>query len=250
MTAGNDRAWAWRALSSLACLCLATFATPAFACGVSGPDGVWSCSLEEHDEELRPRWHVGAAYVYTSTALRFSHDVRAEQTRNAVVATAAYAPSPRLTWTFSAGAAFAGELRLPDGNYALSVGPSGAAGVAYRILEGQPFVVLTGLLSASTASSQRQGQPADTARYSAFDLRLGAVVGATLWDQLSPYALARVFGGPVFWHYHGEAVTGTDVYHYQLGAGVSWLIANRCDLFFEGVPLGERALSGGASVSF
>jgi hypothetical protein len=239
-----------RVLSSLACLCMVMPASRALACGVSGPDGVWSCSLEEHDEALRPRWHVGAAYVFTSTALRFSHDVRAEQTRNAIVATAAYAPSPRLTWQFSAGAAFAGELRLPDGSYALSVGPTGAAGVAYRVLEGQPFVVLTGLLSASTAISERREQPAAEAAYTAFDLRLGVLVGATLFDQLSPYAVARVFGGPIFWHYQGEAVTGTDVSHYQLGAGVSWLIARRCDLYFEGVPLGERALSGGASVSF
>jgi hypothetical protein len=87
-------------------------------------------------------------------------------------------------------------------------------------------------------------------RYSAFDLRLGAVVGTTFFDRLSPYALGRVFGGPVYWRYQGAAVTGTDTHHYQLGAGLALMLARRLDIFAEAVPLGERSLSAGASVSF
>ena len=38
------------------------------ACGVSTADGVYACSLQEHEEETRPRWLAGASAIYTSTA--------------------------------------------------------------------------------------------------------------------------------------------------------------------------------------
>jgi hypothetical protein len=79
---------------------------------------------------------------------------------------------------------------------------------------------------------------------------VGAAVGATFFDALTPYAVVRAFGGPIFWHYQGSAHIGTDAYHVQLGAGLFWRIARKVDVFVEGVPLGERALLGGASVPF
>jgi hypothetical protein len=227
---------------------LAMVPLPAFACGVSGPDNVWSCSLEEHDEALRPRWHVGLAGVYSSTALHFGHDLRFSQSRDALLASAGYAPTPRLLLQASAGAAFDGQLRTPDGRYDLSAGPTGAIGAAYRIVDGQPFVTLSLQLSAATADTRRE-DGASPSRYTAFDLRLGVIAGLTLFERLSPYVLARGFGGPVFWHYLGRARTGTDVSHYQIGAGASFVIAERLDLFVEGVPLGERALAGGATIA-
>ena len=223
--------------------------TRVWACGVSGPDGVWSCSLAEHEEETRPRWNVGVAGAYTATALRFTGAVRGDQRRAAVVVTAAYAPTPRLRLQASAGVGLAGELRMPNGVHQFSAGPTASVGVGYRLFGDKPFLALTGVLSASTARTRRENSD-DAARYSAFDLRLGAALGATFFDSLSPYALVRVFGGPVFWRYAGEAVTGTDVRHFQLGAGVAWLIVERVNVFVEGVPLGERALSAGASAVF
>jgi hypothetical protein len=152
-----------------------------------------------------------------------------------------------LRWQASAGAGFSGELRMPNGTHRFSAGPTAAVGVGYRLLSGMPFLALTAVLSASTSRTQHELQ---AARYTAFDLRLGAAFGATFFDALSPYALARVFGGPVFWRYEDKPVTGTDVYHFQLGAGLAWRIAERVDAFIEGVPLGERALVGGVSASF
>jgi hypothetical protein len=149
----------------------------------------------------------------------------------------------------SAGAGLAGELHMPNGVHDFSPGPTAAVGVGYRLLSGQPFLAFTGVLSASSARTRR-ATGEDSVQYTALDLRLGAAFGATFFDTLSPYALARVFGGPVFWRYAGEAVTGTDVRHFQLGAGVAWLIAARVQVFVEGVPLGERALTGGASAVF
>ncbi|MFI5309127.1 MAG: hypothetical protein ACHQ53_17355, partial [Polyangiales bacterium] len=94
------------ALEAMAC------PTEAFACGVSGPDGVWSCSLEEHDEELRPRWHVGASGLYTVTTLNFGHGLRGDQQRSAALASLTYAPTRRFTLQASAGAAFGGALTV------------------------------------------------------------------------------------------------------------------------------------------
>jgi hypothetical protein len=67
---------------------------------------------------------------------------------------------------------------------------------------------------------------------------------------LTPYALARVFGGPVFWHDGLAGQTGTDVHHFQLGAGLLVRLGRRLDIFAEGVPLGEQGISGGAGFAF
>jgi hypothetical protein len=235
--------------------CIATLvsllaSTPALACGVSGPDGAVGCSVEEHDEEVRPRWTVGAAGGYTWTKLVFGGSKpRAKASRSAALATLSYAPTPRLRFTASAGVAISGQLRMPDGDHEFSPGPLGSLGFSYRFLTGRPFLLLSGLLSGTTAQTRLEGR-GDSTRYTAFDLRAGLAAGYTFLDALSPYAVVRLFGGPVFWHYQGDSVIGTDLYHVQLGAGLAWRIAGKVDLFVEGVPLGERAVSGGIAAVF
>jgi hypothetical protein len=139
---------------------------------------------------------------------------------------------------------------MPAGNYDFGPGPIVAAGVAYRIVDGRPFVVLSSVLSGSVTTTHVSGETEGGAQYEAFDLRLGVIAGTTLFDVFSPYAVARVFGGPVFWHYQSHALTGTDVSHVQLGAGGALLIAQRLHLFVEGIPLGEQALSAGLTLAF
>jgi hypothetical protein len=139
---------------------------------------------------------------------------------------------------------------MPDGTYDFSPGPAAVVGATWRVLEAHPFLVLTSQLSFSAARTRRSGTEESTVGYEAFDLRLGGLFGTTLFDIVSPYAAARIFGGPVFWHYQGASVTGTDLYHYQIGAGVGVLVASRVDLFAEAIPLGERALSAGLHVAF
>ena len=86
--------------------------------------------------------------------------------------------------------------------------------------------------------------------YDAFDLRVGAAVGTTLWKVLVPYVLGRGFGGPVYWRYQGASIVGTDDHHWQVGAGLSLLVARKVDVFVEGVPLGELGVTAGAGLSF
>lgn len=234
------------ALSALALVFLS--APSARACGVSA-SGVASCSLAEHDEALRPRWAVAVSGLYTSTRLRFSDDLHAGQVRYATLATLAYLPTPKLVLQAGAGAAFGGSLTLPDGEHDFSPGPTALLGADFRAFDdGRYFLLLTSGLSFTTARTHESGQSSES--YTAFDLRLGAQFGLELERVLRPYALARIFGGPIFWRYNGQDVTGTDTHHYQLGAGLAVRVSKAFNAFAEGVPLGEQAVSLGVGSAF
>ena len=220
---------------------------PANACGVSAA-GVPFCSLTDHDEAERPRWEVGVDGLFTSTALNFSGALRADQTRYATLATLAYMPTPKLIFQAGAGATLGGSLTLPAGRYDFSSGPTASIGSDWRVFNNRrAFVLLTSALSFS-ASRTRLGDQGSVG-YEAFDLRLGGQLGIDVANVFHPYTVVRAFGGPVYWHYLGEAVTGTDAHHYQVGAGAGLKISKVIDLFVEGIPVGERALSLGASAA-
>ncbi len=89
----------------------------------------------------------------------------------------------------------------------------------------------------------------------AFDLRVGGDVGWRLPGGVEVFAVARTFGGPVLWSRPGFAQdSGTDRWHYQLGAGLAWSPTVRLPvmpgLFVEGVPLGELGVSAGLALGF
>jgi hypothetical protein len=197
---------------------------------------------------------VGASGIYTSTSIDFSNNTRMGETRSSLVASLAYHPTARLTFQLAAGGTLGGRLASPVGNQDFSSGVAAAVGGSYRIVSmPRAFVVLTGNLSFSretTTLAGMNGMPDVSARYEAFDVRAGALVGTTLWKVLSPYAVGRVFGGPVLWTYQGSSVTGTDAHHYQLGAGATLLLARRFSVFAEGIPLGERSVSAGTAFAF
>ncbi len=231
----------------------AVAAPAARACGVSTADGLSSCSLEEHEEETRPRWRVGAASLYTSTVIDFGN-FRSAETRGSVIASLAYQPTRRLTFQLAAGSTVGGHIDSPAGVYDFLPGLTVAIGASYRLIQGtRPFVILTANLSVSDAETQLSGAYAASnseVRYDAADLRGGVLVGTTLWRLLSPYAVVRAFGGPVYWSLQGEDVIGTDAHHYQVGAGLTVVVVHRLDVFVEAIPLGERSLAAGAAFAF
>jgi hypothetical protein len=235
------------AVSALIFAIFGLAARRAEACGVSGVDGVSSCSLAEHNEAERPRWAVSASGVYTNTTLRFSGGLRGDEIRYAALAALAYLPTPVLTLQAGAGATFGGSLTLPDGRHDFSPGPTAFLGASWRVFDADYFLLLTSLLSFSAARTQLSGDP--SVGYEAFDLRLGAEFGTTLFRVLRPYVPVRVFGGPVYWKYQGDSVTGTDTHHYQIGLGLGVAISRRIGAFAEGIPLGERAVSLGLAAS-
>lgn len=217
------------------------------ACGVSA-SGISSCSLAEHNEAVRPRWALGVSGLYTSTRLRFSGALHADQTRYATLGTLAYLPTPRLVLQVGAGAAFGGSLTLPDGKYHFSPGPTGVLGADFLAFDdGKYFLLLTSGLSFAASRTHLGSEP--SVGYQAFDLRLGTELGVQLAQLFRPYAVARVFGGPVLWRYQDQSVTGTDTHHYQIGAGVGIHASKAVNLFVEGIPLGERAVSFGVGLA-
>jgi hypothetical protein len=217
------------------------------ACGVSGVDGVASCSIAEHREATRSRWAVSASGVLTSTRLRFSGGVRGDETRYAALGTLSYLPTAKLALQLGAGATFGGALVMPDGRHEFDPGPAASLGASYLVFDDGWFVILTSVLAFSAARTQLAGER--SVGYEAFDLRLGAQIGATLFDILRPYVPLRIFGGPVFWNYGGAAVTGTDTHHFQVGAGVALRLARPVNVFAEGIALGERAVSFGVALA-
>jgi hypothetical protein len=226
-------------------------ATPrsVLACGATtgGAAGIDGCSLAEHEEEARPKWHVGPSYSFTSTGLHFDSGLRVDEVRNSSIVALDYRPIRRLTLEAGAGVFAGGSITALGTRYQLAPGFAGVLGGSWRVLDADgavPFVLLTAQLS--YASSSTTGGVG----YDAFDLRFGAAVGTTLWRTLTVYAVARAFGGPVYWRFAGAAIVGTDDHHWQVGGGLSLALARRVDLFAEATPLGEIGLSAGAGYSF
>lgn len=226
----------------------------AHACGVGagGASGVSACSLEEHAEQTRLKYRVGASYAFTSTTLHFS-GFHADQQRHGLFATLDYRLTNALTLELALGAFAGGTLALPTEHHAMNAGPATAIAASWRVVDAdglRPFVLLTGQIAAVTTTTTRNDVPSTgTTGYTALDLRVGAVAGIPIAHTVTPYLVARAFGGPIAWRIDGAAVTGTDAYHVQLGAGVSVLLFRRVDLFVEGVPLGERGVATGLGVA-
>jgi hypothetical protein len=225
------------------------------ACGASagGASGVSACSLQEHLESVRPKWRLGASYAFSSTAIRFNGDTRFDETRHVAFATLDYRMTPNWAFEVALGSILGGQLSSGPAEFDFRPGLLAALGASWRVLDAEgarPFVALTGQLSVVFASTRPSGVAgAPSTGYQAGDLRIGAVAGWPLAEAFTPYALARVFGGPIWWEYQGQNWTGTDVHHFQLGAGALFRIGN-VDVFAEGVPLGELALVGGAGLLF
>jgi hypothetical protein len=209
------------------------------------------CSMADAPA-LRPLARVGASYAFTSTTILFGRGRRADLTRHAAFASVEVPIGERAALSVVAGGVLAGELDDGTRQHELGPGLATALGASYRLVDGRgamPLVLLTGTFSFTHAGTRSGGREAPT--FTAFDGRIGAVVGKTIADVVTPYAVGRVFGGPIFWRFNDEAVTGTDLYKYQAGAGVTMsLFRRQIDMFVEGIAFGERGVSAGAGFSF
>jgi hypothetical protein len=233
----------------------------AFACGAStgGVAGLSACSVDAHEEEIRSKWHAGASYSYTSTGIRFDN-VRPDEVRHGVLATLETSPYRDLTIQVGAGMIVGGNLSvdayggLPASKFQIDPGALMVVGGAYRFIDEHgawPFVLgtLSGTFSASQTQIEGSGPNGTHALYDAFDLRAGGVLGWNIARIFTPYAVVRAFGGPVYWTYQNQSTIGTDVHHFQIGAGFGLALGERVDLFVEGVPLGELGFSAGLGFS-
>lgn len=225
------------------------------ACGVSVGGAPGACSVGDHETSLR-KLRLGASFGYTRTRIQFSNGAELDAERDTVALTFEARLGRRFALSVAAGALAGGTLGAARAQRTMGPGPVLALSLAYTLVEqeayGRPFVLLTGTLAGVAATLGPEPGAKGDAAYVAMDLRAGALVGTSLplgRASLVPYAAVRAFGGPIVTALGGATVTGTDAYKHQLGGGAIFTY-RRIDVFVEAIALGERAIIGGAGVSF
>jgi hypothetical protein len=197
---------------------------------------------------------VGAGVGAIRTEINFDDDQTYELEQQAITAFGGYTLRSGWSLRLSAGVITGGSLESDDAPVRFDLRPGGMIGFAgsrqWTPGDGRWFVTGTGSFSIALASTR----PADgsdgggpSERFLAGDLRIGAIAGRTFADRISPYLLARAFGGPVFWTIAGDSVSGGDASHVQLGAGVSVTLPWQLTATVDVSALGEQAVSLGIS---
>lgn len=204
-----------------------------------GPTGL----PEMCDGSGPPTWQLTVAVDRMATTIVMDQDVALRET--AVTATIGHFVTPRLGWSVTAGAIVEGSIEDSTGETSVRGGATLAGAASYLAVyekkrhSYRPFVALSASLG--TALLRAGGDS-----WSAWDARVGAMVGKTFFERLVPYAAVRVFGGPVFWR--GD--TGGDRYHVTAGLGLILRLPARISISLEGMPLGERSASAAIGTRF
>lgn len=157
-----------------------------------------------------------------------------ELTEQAVTAFAGYSAPSGWSYRGSLGVIVDGSVDHHD----MTPGGVVAAGVSRQWTPGRFFVTGSAGVSVALASAK-------DARFTAGDFRIGAIAGRT-FGIVSPYVLARGFGGPVWWTVDAMSTVGSDTRHFQLGAGLS-VTTSSLTVVVDVSALGEQAASLGAS---
>jgi hypothetical protein len=163
--------------------------------------------------------------------------------------------SERIALQLGAGYVFSGALEVGARRYDVEAGALVLVGASWRVVNDEgaiPYVVFSASLGAMRASLHdlRDADQPSSASYVAIDGRFGATLGKTFADIVSPYIALRVFGGPVFYDDDVEVRVGTDRYHVQPALGVVGIVPGVLDVFFEGAPVLEQAISGGVGLTW
>ena len=177
------------------------------------------------------RYRVGASFAAFDTTIVFNDGSRASLRQAGVAASLDRRIGDRVTLQLALGSAIAGTI----GEENLHAGPLGSLAISSRFVDDSkttPFVV-------GTASIAQSYVKTSTSTLAATDGRIGLVVGKT-FGPVAPFVVARAFGGPVYFN----GVTGTDRYHYQLGAG-ALVFSSGFDAAIEVAFLGERRVTVG-----
>jgi hypothetical protein len=238
-----------------------------YACGASvgGLPGV--CDIGTQLSKQAKGYRAGVSVTTTRTALLFSGDAvvdrgRADHERTVALATFEGRPSPRLTVVGGGGALLGGNLVYGGRRFELGPGIVVASGISYAlVVPKQTGVFVVGSAQFAALATETSTLPAalavpgslaaaaqQRASYTAFDLRVAVAAGYRISPVLSPYAVARAFGGPIFWRVDGAAVQGTDLYKYQLGFGAAIGLSKQVDVQLEASVVGEQALTAGVGL--
>jgi hypothetical protein len=194
---------------------------------------------------------VGASAAVSDTTLVFSDDQHLDLRQSAATVIGGYAWPSRISVRAALGVLAGGSLEGEGRTFDLGVGLIASIGVARQWSRAPWFLTGSAGLGVSHASTREMlggGMEGPRVSLTAIDARGGLTAGRT-FGPFSPYLLARVFGGPLFWRWDGDATTGTDTRHFQLGAGASLAIGARAMILVDIAALGERAASLGVAVN-
>ncbi len=184
----------------------------AHAGGAAYPGGPIICDVRDGPPGSKalgaPVARLTTSYAFTSTTLLFGDGRRADLSRHAIFGGVQIPLTRSGAVTLQTGAGGIAGGTLTHGAARNTIGPRLAAfaGLAWRVVDGRaavPFVQLTATLSATHAltrtdergtrtdgSASPRAQP-ETPRFTALDLRVGAVAGKTIGDVLTPTLLRR-----------------------------------------------------------
>jgi hypothetical protein len=212
---------------------------------VSAPVGPTGLALQcsgEHGEPPKNRFGLSFGAFQTRLVLG---DLGTVALREAAVgASFERRLSPKLTLQLNGGAIVSGQLFTSS---LLFRGAFVGGGASFSLVDQKgaiPFVMLGVSLSFSYSS-----WPETNDGLFAGDVRGAVTAGYTLGGRFTPYVVGRAFGGPVVLTDKDRTRLGTDLYHFQLGAGLVVSLPAGFDLSVELIPLGEQRVSAGVGYS-
>ncbi len=204
-----------------------------------------------------PRFHAGVSYGIFGSSLSFlSKGPDADIQRLAATVSLEYRISEESTAGGGLGAGLGGYFDVGGTRFHVNPGWLVTGTWSRRLVQGtvyRPFLLVgvAGGVSGASTTQEATGKAAPaTASLYAIDVRVAVTLGWTLWRTISPYFSPRAFGGPVFWSYKGSNVIGGDTHHYQLAFGMAMALPRGFDLFVDGSPVGEQAVTLGGGRSF
>ncbi|MFO0661669.1 MAG: hypothetical protein U0165_17825 [Polyangiaceae bacterium] len=241
----------------------------ASACGASCPIAVSGLSPEQEQALELPStgaaqppkpvdppllWRLRLSYWTLDTTLLFSGSAPdARIKHHSIAMSLEHTLSERWVLQLSAGSVLGGDMSAAGRSFDIKPGLVASAVGSYRWLDGRgyaPFLLLNVGLSALVSRTEEQNNAHERNSLSAFDIRVGATVGKTFFQVVSPYAAVRAFGGPTLWTWQGTSTYGGDHTHVQGAVGLSVAPHRRIDLYGEWAPLGEKRVAFGAGVAF
>jgi hypothetical protein len=162
-----------------------------------------------------------------------------------VTASGGYIGASRWSVRGSIGTVIDGRLEGDGRTHDIGPGIVGAASASKQWAFGAWFV--TGSVGAGVSRTTTREEGGERRSLIGIDLIRAGVMAGRTFGVVSPYAMARGFGGPVLWTLDQMDVRGTDTSKFQLGAGVSVMTAWGLSFLLDVSALGERSASLGMS---
>lgn len=211
------------------------------------------------DTEAR-RWRIGASSAASRTELILGDEsglfgagpLTPRLTRRSLSGSLEYRLDRSWTFAGAIGATVGGDLELGGEDHELAPGFLAVVSASRTLTGMAPYFVITSL-SVGVSSTPTRSSPGDETdgQLTAGDVRFSVTAGHLFLDTIAPYAVARVFGGPVIWQRDDLPLAGgTDRYHLQLGIGLLVATPSGFDAFVELAPAGERSITVGMGTAF